>query len=430
MQFEFTQDFAKNLDTQDVLKNFRNEFIFPLSDKNEELVYLCGNSLGLQPKRVREYVNQELDDWAKYGVEGHFHAKRPWFSYHEALSSMLAKLTGGKTTEVVCMNQLTVNLHLLMASFYQPKGNRNKIICEAKAFPSDRYALVSQIKFHGLNPDDVLIEIAPNEGEYLIDDSKFIEAIEKNKDQLALVMIGGVNYFTGQVFDLESISKSCKAAGAMMGVDLAHAIGNVELKLHDWNIDFATWCSYKYLNSSPGGVSGVFVHEKHHTNKDIKRFEGWWGHSKERRFLMEPDFIPIESAEAWQLSNAPILTMAAHLASLTVFEEAGLENIFNKRKLLSDYLFFVVDKINEELKNNHINNHLSIITPKEENRRGAQVSIVVAKEGRKLFETISKNGIIADWREPNVIRIAPAPLYNSFADVYKFAQLMLDSLKS
>jgi kynureninase len=416
--------YAQKMDEVDPLRKFRAEFLFPTFHENE-VVYFTGNSLGLQPKHTIDYIKQELDDWAKWGVEGHFEAKNPWYAYHELLTDKLAKIVGAKPIEVVVTHSLTTNLHLLMVSFYRPTEKRYKIICEAKAFPSDQYALASQVAFHGKNPADAIIEVAPREGEHLIREEDIISAIEEAGDELALVMFGGVNYYTGQFFDLEKITAAGHAQGAIVGFDLAHAAGNVELKLHEWNVDFAAWCSYKYLNSSPGGVSGLFVHEKHAHNKELPRFAGWWGHDKSVRFKMEKTFQPIPGAEGWQLSNAPILGMAAHHAALAIFDEVGMTAISKKRDLLTGYLEFIIADISA----NNTKVNFEIITPKNPAKRGAQLSILAHGQGKKLFEALSAQGVVADWREPNVIRVAPAPLYNSFEDVYRFGKALKNAIQ-
>ena len=420
MHFENTLAFAQQLDQKDPLNQFRERFHFPTFHE-KEIRYFTGNSLGLQPKTVKNYILEELDAWAEFGVEGHFLAKRPWFAYHENLTEMAAKVIGAKPIEVVVTHSLTTNLHLLMVSFYQPKGKRTKILCEAKAFPSDQYALESQVKFHGLDPAEHLIEVAPREGEQLIREEDILAAIEKYGDEIAMIMIGGVNYYTGQLFDMETITKAGHKAGAIVGFDLAHAAGNVNLKLHDWGVDFAAWCGYKYLNSSPGGVSGMFVHERHAYKPELPRFAGWWGYDKETRFLMQPGFNPMKGAEGWQLSNAPVLGMAAHLASLEIFEEAGMDQIGAKRDLMTAYMEFVIDTISAK---NSDRVQFEIITPRDKTKRGAQLSIMAKGQGKALFDALSAEGVVADWREPNVIRIAPAPLYNSFEDCYWFGQLL------
>ena len=417
MNFESSLSFAKKMDEQDPLKEFREKFLFPDFHKNE-VIYFTGNSLGLQPVTTRDMILEELDDWGKFGVEGHFMSRRPWYSYHEQLTELCAYVVGAKPIETVVMHSLTTNIHLLMVSFYQPKGIRTKILCEKKAFPSDQYALMSQLEFHGLDKEH-LIEVGPRDGEEIIRHEDILMAIEENKDVLALVFMGGVNYYTGQFFNLEEITKAGHEAGAIVGFDLAHAAGNVNLSLHDWGIDFATWCSYKYLNSSPGGVSGIYVHERHADNKELKRFAGWWGHDKEQRFLMEDQFVPIKGAEGWQLSNAPVLGMAAHLASLQIFKEAGMERIGSKRDLITAYLEYLILKVSSEN-----GDFLKIITPSSIFERGSQLSLVLKKDGKKKFDLLTEQGIIADWREPNVIRIAPAPLYNSFEDCWHFAEVL------
>ena len=413
------QEYALAQDAADELKPFREQFIFP-KHEGKGVVYFTGNSLGLQPKSVAAYIQQELDDWGKLGVEGHFQAKHPWMPYHEIFTKQLAALVGAKETEVVAMNQLTVNIHLLMASFYRPTKQRFKIICEAKAFPSDQYALESQAIHHGLNPEDVIIEVYPREGEYLIREEDILKAIEQHGDQLALVFIGGVNYYTGQLFNMKNITDAVHKAGAYAGFDLAHAAGNVRLALHDWDVDFACWCSYKYLNSGPGGVSGVYIHERHATNKSLPRLAGWWGHDKQTRFLMEKGFHPIPTAEGWQLSNAPVLSMAAHKASLDIFEQAGWERLHAKREKLSNYLHELLRELNAS----SLEKVIEVITPSDPEQRGCQVSMLMLKDGKKIFNELTAKGVIADWREPNVIRIAPVPLYNSFEDVYRFVEIL------
>lgn len=420
MEFKESLEFAKELDTSDKLNVFRDEFIFPLHN-GKPVIYFTGNSLGLQPKITKEIILQELDDWSKYGVEGHFLATRPWVSYHEIFPALLSPIIGAISSEIVVMNQLTSNLHFLFVSFYRPTKTRYKIIMEGKAFPSDQYAVESQVKFHGFNPSDAIIEVFPREGETCLREEDILVAIENNRDSIALVFFSGVNYYTGQVFPMEKIAKKANEIGAVCGLDLAHAAGNVELKLHDWGVDFAAWCSYKYLNSGPGSVGGVFVHQKHATSFDLPRFCGWWGHDKTNRFKMEKEFVPIPGAEGWQLSNAPILSMAAHFASLKVFEKAGFHNLISKSKTLTDYLIFL-------LKDLHQQGRISIITPFDVPDRGCQVSMLIKNNGRKLYDELINQGVIVDWREPDVIRLAPAPLYNSFEDVYLFAKILKENL--
>ena len=413
MNFQNTQEFAQQLDAHDELNDFRNSFYIPMM-YGKECVYFTGNSLGLQTKSTQDYVLNELEDWATLGVEGHFHARNPWMPYHEIFPQQLSKIVGCLPNEVVVMNQLTVNLHLLMVSFYRPTKTKYKIICEAKAFPSDQYALESQVKFHGFDYDDAVIEIAPRANEHCIRTEDILAAIEEHKDSLALVMFGGVNYYTGQVFDMKTITAAAHKVGVLCGFDLAHAAGNIELHLHDWDVDFACWCSYKYLNSGPGGVSGVYIHEKHSTNTDLQRFAGWWGYEKDTRFKMDRGFKAIPTAEGWQLSNAPILSMAAHKAALDVIEEAGMDRLHKKRKALNNFLWFIVDEINKA------KNVFEIITPRNELEHGCQISLLTGANGKHIFNELTKQGIITDWREPNVIRIAPVPLYNSFEDIWKF----------
>lgn len=418
MKFENSASFAISMDQADGLASYRNRFLFPKHGENN-IIYLTGNSLGLQPISTKDAVLQELNDWAHYGVEGHFQAKNPWYSYHEMFAAPSAMIVGAKESEVVVMNQLTVNLHLLMISFYRPQGKRKKILFETKPFPSDHYAFESQAKLHGFNPDEVLVEMQPREGEYLLRTEDIVAKIESLGDELALVCFGGVNYFTGQFFDLKAITAAGHRVGAMVGFDLAHAAGNVPLFLHEDQVDFACWCSYKYLNSGPGGVAGAFIHENHHHNKELIRLAGWWGHNKSTRFLMNPGFDPIESAEAWQMSNAPVLSMAAHKASLDIFSEVGLTKLREKSILLTGYLEFLIQDLNQRE-----NRGYKIITPSDKNQRGCQLSIIIPGATKELVTALGKKGVIVDWREPNVIRLAPVPLYNSFTDVFEFVQLL------
>ena len=416
MNYKDTASFALELDAKDELRSYRNEFHIPLQKNGEPHVYMCGNSLGLQPKRTKQFLNQELEDWATFGVEGHFQAKNPWLPYHEFLAESYAKIVGAKSSEVVAMNTLTVNLHLMMVSFYQPTQKRHKIIIEGDAFPSDIYAVESQIKHNGFLPENSLIKLRPRDGESAIRTEDFVAIIEAEGDEIALIMLGGVNYYTGQVFDFEIITKLAHSKGIVVGFDLAHAAGNIKLKLHKWGVDFAVWCSYKYLNSGPGSVAGAFIHEKHH-NANLPRFAGWWGHNKEERFKMPDKFNPITSAEGWQLSNPPILSLAAIRASLSVFDEVGMDKLVSKSKKLTDYLVFLLTSIETD--------RIEIITPKE---RGCQLSIRVKNGNKDLFNAITEKGVIADWREPDVIRVAPIPLYNSFQDVFKFYKILEEEL--
>ena len=410
-QFTNTLEFAKSLDAHDVLAKYRQEFYFPKLN-GKEAIYLTGNSLGLQPKTALAALEQELEDWKNYGVEGHFHGKNPWFHYHKFLTEKAAKVVGALPHEVVVMNNLTVNLHLMMVSFYRPTATRYKIIMEAGAFPSDQYAMESQVRFHGYNPEDAIIEIAPREGEYHLRTEDIIDTINKNAGETALIMFSGVQYYSGQAFNMEAITAAGHQHGITVGFDLAHAAGNLLLKLHDWNVDFAVWCGYKYLNSGPGGVSGVFVNERFANIPELPRFAGWWGHKESERFLMKKGYIPEYGAAGWQLSNAPVLTMAVHNASLSIFEETGMEALTTKSKTLTAYLQYVLEQSGKGLK---------IITPEQ---RGCQLSILTDANGKALFEHLQNHSIIADWREPNVIRMAPTPLYNSFEDVWRVGEVL------
>ncbi len=416
MQFENTQEFALKMDQNDSLKSYRSQFFIP-QHNGKDSVYLTGNSLGLQPKSVKDKIQQELDDWAKYGVDGHFDGKNPWFHYHKFFSESAAKVVGANPKEVVVMNNLTVNLHLLMVSFYRPTKTRYKIIMEGGAFPSDQYAMESQVKFHGFSYEDAVIEVFPREGEHSLRTEDILATITEHGDSVATVMFSGVQYYTGQAFNMKAITEKAHEVGAIAGFDLAHAAGNLELQLHDWDVDFAVWCSYKYLNSGPGGVSGAFVHERHADNPDLPRFAGWWGHNESERFLMKKGFNPESGAAGWQLSNAPVLSMAAHRASLDMFDEVSMAQLNEKSKPLNAFLQFVVEdaaKSNDKLT-------FEIITPEE---RGCQLSVLTGENGKMLFDHLTKNGVIADWREPNVIRMAPVPLYNSFEDIYRFGEIL------
>ena len=418
MEFKNTREFAQSLDKEDPLANYKDEFIFP-EINNKKVIYFTGNSLGLQPKSAKKYVDEVMDDWAKLAVEGHFYAEKPWWNYHERFSEKLAKVVGAKPSEITVMNTLTVNLHLLMVSFYRPDAKRYKIICEEKAFPSDQYMIASQVKFHGFNTEDAVVEVKKRPGENHFRTEDILKKIEEIGDECALVLFGGVNYYSGQVLDMETITRAGHKVGAKVGWDLAHAAGNIELKLHEWNVDFAAWCSYKYMNSGPGNASGCFIHENYHGLKEIPRFEGWWGHSKERRFLMEPEFQPEPDAHAWQISNAPILALAPYLASLDMFDEVGMPALIEKRDKIVAYLEFILHQIDEEVESD-----FEIITPSNQNERGTQLSVFLHGEGKELFNYLMKNGVITDWREPNVIRLAPAPFYCSYEDMYEFGQIL------
>lgn len=416
MHYEFSEEFAISQDQYDSLGEFRKRFYFPLVN-GKPAIYFTGNSLGLQPDNAQDYLLQELEDWKRFGVEGHFHAQHPWFSYHEPFAELLAAVVGGKRSEVVAMGSLTNNLHLLMVSFYRPTKTRFKILSEQKAFPSDLYALDSQAAYHGFDPKDAVVEMGPRPGENTIRKEDILDKIRELGDSLALVMMGGVNFYTGQLFPMAEITRVAHEYGAMVGFDLAHAAGNVELRLNEWQVDFAAWCSYKYLNSGPGSVAGIFVHEKHHANENLPRFNGWWGNHPENRFKMEREFKPFHSAEAWQLSNAPVFSMAVHRASLEIYRDAGgLKPLTDKSKKLTGYAYALIQKLNADAGTEHI----QIITPVNEAERGCQLSLVMKKDGKRVFDALTQQGIITDWREPDVIRIAPVPLYNSFKDVYDF----------
>lgn len=420
--FEATRTFAEKLSANDPLAFYRDRFHIPKKGDGSDAVYLCGHSLGLQPKNAREYVEQEMKDWERLGVEGHFQARHPWMPYHELLTASTARLVGALPEEVVVMNSLTVNLHLLMVSFYRPTTARHKILIEANAFPSDRYAVASQIRFHGFDPADSLVEVAPRTGEANIRIEDVEARIDQEGGQIALVLFGGVNYYSGHAFDCPRIAKAGHAKGCIVGFDMAHATGNLRLKLHEWDVDFAVWCGYKYLNGGPGGVAGCFVNERHARNAGLPRFAGWWGHDKQSRFRMGPDFQPIPGAEGWQLSNPSILSLAALRASMDVFDEVGIEPLRGKSARLSEYLEFLL--------NQDKSGQLQIITPRDPAQRGAQFSIRIKGNGRNVCERLAKAGIICDWREPDIMRVAPVPLYNSFLDAYVFAENLFNAIQS
>ena len=420
--FESSLSFARQLDEKDPLAKYRRKFIIP-THEGSEAIYFLGNSLGLQPKVTKEYIGQVLEQWAQYGVEAFFLSDEPWLKYHDHLIGPLSKIVGALPHEIVVMNQLTVNLHLMMTTFYQPTGKRNKIICEAKAFPSDQYMLETHIRQRGLDPNEVLIEVHPQKGRDLIDETDIKKTIENHKDELSLVLWGGVNYYTGQVFDMSKITAWAHKADAKVGFDLAHAAGNIKLELHNWDVDFACWCSYKYLNSGPGSIGGAYIHEKFHKDKTLQRLGGWWGQNKERRFLMEKEFIPIENAEGWQLSTPSPILYASHKAALDLFEEAGIDAIVKKGQMQSDYALYLLNEIN-----NTGNEVMKIITPSAQGKKGCQLSLLMKKNGKAIFDQLTKNGVFADWREPNVIRIAPVPLYNTFEEIWRFSALLKECL--
>jgi len=419
MTFSADEDSSRQLDAEDPLRLFRERFHLPADAAGRPLIYFVGNSLGLMPRATRQIVAQELDDWARLGVDGHFDAATPWYSYHETLREPAARLVGALPNEVVCMNSLTVNLHLLMATFYRPTKSRHKILMEDPAFPSDTYAIKSQIAHHGFGPNESLLLARAREGEHTIRQEDIAALLEKHGHEIALVLLAGVNFFTGQLFDIAEITAAAQKRGCMVGIDLAHAAGNVPLALHDWKVDFAVWCSYKYLNSGPGAVAGAFVHERHATNRELPRFAGWWGNDPATRFRMhlEPDFVPVASADSWQLSNPPILALAPLRTSLAIFDEAGgMEKLRAKSLRLTGYLELLLDQMPSRI--------FSVITPRQPNERGAQLSILVHEHPKELFKKLEAAGVKTDFREPNVIRVAPVPLYNTFHEVWRFAQIL------
>jgi kynureninase len=416
MDYGTDKKFAEELDKKDPLASCRSKFLIPKRKSGEDVIYFAGNSLGLQPKSVREYVEQELKDWEMLGVEGHSRAKNPWLLYSEYLTEQTARIIGAIPNEVVNMNALTVNLHLMLVSFYRPTPKRHKILIEAKAFPSDYFAVESQIRFHGYIPETSLVEMKPEEGETLIKTEDIEEYFDREGDSIALVMFSGVNYYTGQAFEMERITKVAHKKGCIVGFDLAHAAGNHVMNLHDWNVDFAVWCSYKYLNGGPGAVGGCFVHERHVKDRSIPKFLGWWGHDKETRFLMEHKFVPIPTVESWQLSNPPILPLASLKASLDIFDEVGMNALREKSEKLTGYMEFLIEQRKDS--------NIEIITPKDKNQRGCQLSLRIKSGGKQLHQKLLDNGVICDWREPDVIRVAPVPLYNTFVDVYNFVEIL------
>ncbi|HSV63108.1 MAG TPA: kynureninase, partial [Chthoniobacterales bacterium] len=421
MEFSADEDFALRLDADDPLRSFREKFHLPLGENSEPLIYFSGNSLGLMPKSARRIVEQELDDWARLGVDAHLGAVTPWYSYHENLRGPMARIIGAKPVEVICMNSLTVNIHLMMATFYQPTDSRFKILMEDPAFPSDTYAIKTQIRHHGLDPARALLLARSREVEATVRTEDVVAMIDQNADSLAVILLAGVNFFTGQFFDIAAVTAAAQKRGITVGIDLAHAVGNVPLALHDWNVDFAVWCSYKYLNAGPGAVAGAFVHERHATNPKLPRLAGWFGNDPKTRFQMQlqPEFIPVPSADGWQISNPPIFSMAPLLASLAIFDEAGgMERLREKSKKLTSYLEFLLDRAGSD--------RFTIITPREPEARGCQLSILAHENPKALHKKLEAAGVKADFREPNVIRAAPTPLYNSFHDVWRFAKILTE----
>jgi len=419
MQFVPDEDFARQLDAEDPLRGSRDKFHLPLGKDGKPLIYFAGNSLGLMAKSARGIVEEELDNWAKLGVDAHHATGTPWYTYHEALREPTARLVGAKSLEVICMNSLTVNLHLMMATFYRPTKSRFKILMEEPAFPSDTYAIKTQIAHHGLDPNDALILARPRKAEFTIRTEDIVDLIEKHADELAVVMFAGVNFFTGQLFDIKKITAAAQKDGIIVGFDLAHAVGNVRLSLHDWNVDFAVWCSYKYLNAGPGAVAGAFVHERHATNTKLPRFAGWFGNDPNTRFRLhlEPEFIPVASADGWQISNPPIFSMAPLRASLAIFDEAdGMESLRAKSVSVTGYLEFLLTEIGSK--------KFTVITPRNPDERGCQLSILVHEHPKELLKELETAGVKCDFREPNVIRVAPTPLYNTFHEVWRFARIL------
>lgn len=414
--------YALDHDKNDPLARYRDRFHIPKDERDREQLYLAGNSLGLQPRAAWEYVVEELEDWKNYAVEGHFHSRRPWMPYHENATAGSARLIGAKDIEVVCMNTLTVNLHLMMVSFFRPAGKRTKILIEKPAFPSDRYAVLSQLKFHGLDPAEHLLELEPDTDAHYIPESKIAETIDKHGENIALILLPGVQYYSGQVLDMAAITAQGHDKGCVVGFDLAHATGNVPLALHDWDVDFAAWCTYKYLNSGPGAIGGAYVHERYAKDDTLPRLSGWWGHDKTTRFRMGPDFVPMPGAEGWQLSNPPILSLAPVLASLAIFDAAGMPALQKKSKKLTGYLAWLIDK--------KVGEHIQVITP--ETARGCQLSLRLRQpeRGKEVQKRLGLRGVICDWREPDVIRVAPVPLYNRFAEVYHFVEILGELLES
>lgn len=420
MIYQNTLAFATQLDEQDSLKDFQSQFLVP-KHKGKDAIYLCGNSLGLQPATAQYYISEQFKNWKDLAIEGFFNGDDPWLGYHKKLTGTLAAILGAKNEEITVMNSLTVNLHLLLVSFYKPTSKRFKIMMEGGAFPSDQYAIASQARFHGYDPADAIIELFPREGEFTLRTEDIIQAINENADELALLLFGGVNYYTGQLFDLGAITKAAHKIGAFAGFDLAHAAGNVILNLHDWEVDFAAWCSYKYMNSGPGGISGIFVNEKHFGNNGLHRFEGWWGHREDRRFLMPPVFEADQGAAGWQLSTSPIMLLTLHKAALDIFEQAGgIIPLRAKSEALTGYLEFMIHEINKK----HGEELFTVITPKNKHKRGCQLSIVCKQNARATFNFLTDNAVIGDWREPNVIRLSPVPLYNSFKQVFEAGRIL------
>lgn len=415
MRFQATRAFAEKMDDQDPLKKFRKQFYFP-QHKGRKAIYFCGNSLGLQPKTTAKAIRQELKDWKNLAIGGYFNAKNPWLYYHENCKGALADMMGCRRDEVTVMNALTVNLHLLLMSFYKPTSERYIIIMEAGAFPSDQYAVETQVKLHGYDPATAIIEIAPRKGEKTLRTEDIVQTIIANKEHLSVVLLGGINYYTGQLYDLPAITAAAHSAGAIAGFDLAHVAGNVPMQLHKWKVDFAVWCSYKYLNAGPGAVSGVYINVRHAANKQYRRLGGWWGNAESTRFQMKKGFIPKPGVDGWQLSTAQVFNMVALKASLQLFEKAGIKRIRKKSVLLTGYLEYLLQQLT--------NVQFEVITPADPLQRGAQLSLYFKKNGKAIHEALTSKGIIVDYREPGVIRVAPAPLFNTFKEVFAFYEIV------
>jgi kynureninase len=428
MNYENNLEFALKMDQEDPIAAIRNEFSIPKMENGDDEIYLCGNSLGLMPKKAAEYVQRELVQWGSLGVKGHFTGEFPWMPYHEFLAEGFAEIVGAEKDEVVSMNTLTANLHFMMVSFYRPTKTRHKILIEEHAFPSDHYAVESQVKFHGFDPDESMLLIKPRDGEELIRNEDVLALIEEQGDSIALIMLPGVQYYTGQVFDMKNITQAGHKKGCLVGFDLAHAAGNIPMQLHDWQVDFACWCTYKYMNSGPGSVAGCFVHQNHHHDESLPRFAGWWGHDKMSRFKMENKFKPMKSAEAWQLSNPPVLSLAAIRGSLDTIKMAGgIKALREKAMKLTGFMRYLLET--------DLSNELEILTPSDMQFAGTQLSIAIklsndSERGKRIFDAIEAKGVTGDWRYPNVIRVAPVPLYNSFEDAFRFVQIMKAAVKA
>ncbi len=416
MQYDVTDAYARERDADDDLRSLRSEFLIPRDETGNKLIYFVGHSLGLQPKSAAAAVHQELDAWAARGVDAHFRGHRPWTRYHEILAPAMARVVGARPHEIILMNGLTVNLHLMMISFYRPSASRYKVVMEDHAFPSDRYAVESQVRLHGHEPTDAIIVIEARQGEPTLRTEDIVETIRSRSDEIALVMLGGVNYYTGQAFDLGAITAAAREVGCMVGFDLAHAAGNIELRLHDWDVDFAVWCMYKYLNSGPGALAGCFVHERHGQGADIRRLAGWWGEDVDKRFEMQGRFVPMNGAGGWQISNPNVMSLAVIRSSLEIFERVGMDRLLKKQRDLTGYLEFLIRR--------RLGGRVDILTPEDREARGSQLSLLVSNGGIQVYDTLRQSGVVCDWRNPDVIRVAPVPMYNSFEEVWRFVDLL------